>query len=197
MWVGKGGFFINFILSYWILEIILFNCLRLLKLIVSLFLFFVLWLIFIGVFKFFESCVIRFCILGLIFFLGLGLVGFKSFFISFFVLCMVRFLFDIICVVFDWVLFFSVNSVLVWFILILLCLINSFMLLFKLFRWSKFVIVVCDLFIVLVIFWWVSVNLFIKWLRVCVFFMVFKFLCWIFLISVMVIVVLLGMFLIK
>lgn len=170
---------------------------RLLKLIVSLFLFFVLWLIFIGVFKFFESCVIRFCILGLIFFLGLGLVGFKSFLISFFVLCMVRFLFDIICVVLDWVLFFSVNSVLVWFILILLCLINSFMLLFKLFRWSKFVIVVCDLFIVLVIFWWVSVNLFIKWLRVCVFFMVFKFLCWIFLMRVMVIVVLLGMFLIK
>lgn len=164
---------------------------------ISLFFFFVLWLIVIGVFKFFESCVISFWILGLVCFFCLGFVGLSNFFINFLVFLMVNFFFDIMWVVFDWDFLLSVNNVCVCFILILLCLINNLMLLFKLFKCRRLVIVVWDFFIVFVIFWWVSVNLFINWLRVCVFFIVFRFFCWIFLINVMVIVVLFGMFLIK
>lgn len=176
---------------------ILFSWLRLLKLMVSLFFFLVLWLIDICVFIFLESFIIKFCMLGLIFFFGLGGVGLSNLCISFLVLWMVNFFFEMICVVLDCVLLLRVSRVCVCFILILLCLISNLMLLLRLFRCSRFVMVVCDLFIVLVILECVSLNLFISCFSVWVFFMVLRFLCWIFLINVIVIVVLLVIFLIK
>lgn len=112
----------------------------------------------------------------------------KYFFISCLVWWMVSCFFVICCVIFICCLFFNIRRVWVWFIFNCLVFNKCFMLLFNWFKCSRLVIVVCDLLIIFVICWWVRLNLFCKCFSVCVFFIVFRFLCWMFLINVMVIV---------
>lgn len=100
----------------------------------------------------------------------------------------------IICCVFFICCFVGrLRSVWVWFIFRLLW--ESRVLIFfgRLIRCSRLVMVVCDLLIVFVICCWVSWNFCCRCCRVVVFLIGLRFLCWMFLISVMVMVVLFGM----
>lgn len=153
--------------------------------------FFVLCWIIIGVLILLDKLFCNSLILGLIFwFLVVNFIC-CIWCIRVLVCCIERFLVMIIWVVFVWLVVFSGRIVLVCFIFRLLCLISLCVFGVKFIRCKRLVIVVWDLFMVLVICWWVNLNLFWKCCSVEVFLIGFRFLCWIFLISVIVMVVLL------